>query len=172
MVADVEKKCVLVTGGSRGIGLEIVRYLLTGTDVIPASRVVSLSRSIPTELETLAQEYPSDLVVVQGDVTDEEDTVKARDAALERWHRLDALILNAGVTDLVTCADLVRARVLTPDSGAFPACAEYQHGLARSDSPRLSLGASQAARLSGVCEQRSGCGQLCGLALVQVRDDD
>lgn len=109
MVADVEKKCVLVTGGSRGIGLEIVRYLLTGTDVIPASRVVSLSRSIPTELETLAQEYPSDLVVVQGDVTDEEDTVKARDAALERWHRLDALSQRRGdrsgyVCGFGTCA--------------------------------------------------------------------
>ena len=110
MDADVAKKCVLVTGGSRGIGLEVVRCLLTGTEVIPASRVVSLSRSIPAELEALAQEHPSDLVIVQGDVTDETDTVKARDAALERWGRLDALVLNAGIADLVSCANLVRAR--------------------------------------------------------------
>jgi len=110
MDAQTSKKCVLVTGGSRGIGLEIVRCLLTGTEVIPASHVVTLSRSIPAELEALAQEYPSDLAVVQGDVTHETDTEKARDAALEHWGRLDALVLNAGVADLVLCADLVRAR--------------------------------------------------------------
>ncbi|WFD20945.1 hypothetical protein MCAP1_003200 [Malassezia caprae] len=112
MDAATEKKCVLVTGGSRGIGLEIVRCLLTGTEVIPPSRVVSLSRSVPAELETLAQEYPSDLVVVQGDVTEETDAEKARDAALKRWGRIDALVLNAGIAELAPCADLTAERFL------------------------------------------------------------
>ena len=107
-----DKKVVLVTGASRGIGLAAVRRLVYGTPSIPASRVVTLSRTLTEDLAALAHEKPDDLVTVQGDVTSEKDNLSARDEALKRWGRLDALILNAGIVDHQMCADLTPERFM------------------------------------------------------------
>ena len=68
-----DKKVVLVTGASRGIGLAAVRLLVYGTPSFPASRVVTLSRTLTDDPAALAREKPDDLVTVQGDVTSEKD---------------------------------------------------------------------------------------------------
>ena len=92
-----DKQVVITTGASRGIGLTASRLLLAGTLSIPASRVVTLSRSRSPALDTLANEFPDDLVIVQGDVTTQEDNNKAVRTAVNKWGRLDGLILNAGI---------------------------------------------------------------------------
>ena len=104
-------KTILVTGASKGLGLECARTLLSTFHC----NVVSLSRSLPAGLLELKNQYSDHLEIVQGDVTKEEDQQvnhietlhhrfsnntetalqKAVDISIARWNRLDALILNA-----------------------------------------------------------------------------
>ena len=85
---------ILVTGGSRGIGLEFVRqYLKRGDRVFAASRKPEDS----SELQQLTGEYGEQLSVLQLDVSSE----KSRSAVFERiaakTDTLDILINNAGI---------------------------------------------------------------------------
>jgi NAD(P)-dependent dehydrogenase (short-subunit alcohol dehydrogenase family) len=85
---------ILVTGGSRGIGLEFTRqYLNKGSRVFAASRHPEDSR----RLQHLKAEHGDRLVVLQVDVAQEEsrrDLCKALSAQTER---LDLVINSAGV---------------------------------------------------------------------------
>ena len=105
------KQVVLITGASKGLGLECARILLSKFD----ANVVALSRSLTTELEELKSGNASQLEVVQGDVcsvadqtvrvngwlagcaTDASASQKAVDAAVSKFGKLDGLILNACV---------------------------------------------------------------------------
>jgi NAD(P)-dependent dehydrogenase (short-subunit alcohol dehydrogenase family) len=104
---------VLLTGASRGLGLATATLLLRGTSRLPRAHVVAISRSKPDELAALEKEYSGSsddspaLLVVQGDVTDAKTNQKAVDGAVEKWGRLDALILNAGVVKFARLADAV-----------------------------------------------------------------
>jgi len=84
---------IILTGGSRGIGLACLKLLLK-----PPIRanVVSLSRSFPPELQELKKNHDQNLVVIQGDVAIDSDNKKAVDAAIHRFGSLDGLILNSG----------------------------------------------------------------------------
>ena len=81
---------ILLTGASRGIGLEIAKELAIG------NRIVALSRTITPELKKL--ESPT-LLLVQGDVTDDIAVDKVISTALEKWGKIDSLVLNAGTLD-------------------------------------------------------------------------
>ena len=59
-----------------------------------------------TEYSGSSDDSPA-LLVVQGDVTDAKTNQKAVDGAVEKWGRLDALILNAGVVKFARLADAV-----------------------------------------------------------------
>ncbi|KZO94904.1 short-chain dehydrogenase [Calocera viscosa TUFC12733] len=90
---------VLVTGASRGIGLAIVRILLDDFH----AKVVTISRSISPELQALKDQYKGDVLLVQGDVSEE---------ALKQAPSPTALILNAGLADLAPVATTDRAHWL------------------------------------------------------------
>jgi NAD(P)-dependent dehydrogenase (short-subunit alcohol dehydrogenase family) len=92
---------ILLTGASRGLGLSVLTLLLRSPS-LNAGRppaVVTISRSLPAELEALAKEFPDRLVCVQGDVADKAVSVEAVGKAVERFGGLEAVILNAGVLD-------------------------------------------------------------------------
>ncbi|SAM85001.1 related to dehydrogenase [Ustilago bromivora] len=98
------KPVVLLTGASRGLGLAILRLLLTGSppchaSPIPASRVVTISRTIPSDLSSLQSCHPSDLICIQGDVTCASTNEAAVSAAVGKLGGLDSIILNAGVVE-------------------------------------------------------------------------
>ena len=62
-------KTILVTGASKGLGLECVKILLNYFKC----NVVALSRSLPAELSFLKQQFGNQLEIVQGDVARPED---------------------------------------------------------------------------------------------------
>lgn len=96
MDLKLNDKVAIVTGGSKGIGLGIVRALID-----EGARVVNVNRST-ADGQRLEQEYAAggkDCVFVQGDLTDVQACRRTVDTTLERFGRIDILINNAGVND-------------------------------------------------------------------------
>ena len=84
--------CVLVSGGSRGLGLAIVRDTLAR-----GARVATFARTLTPELENLAAEHPDTLHVGTVDVTDAAGIATFNREAAARLGPLDALVNNAAV---------------------------------------------------------------------------
>lgn len=84
---------VIVTGASKGLGLTIAQILLTTFN----ASVIAVSRSLPEELKSLTS--LGKIEFVQGDATKEETSAQAVKFALDKFGKLDALILNAGTID-------------------------------------------------------------------------
>ncbi|KAF8663476.1 hypothetical protein AX16_001044 [Volvariella volvacea WC 439] len=86
------KPVVVVTGASRGIGLEVTRHLLNAFD----ANVVTISRTKTPELESLASHA---LSILECDIADELSLTEAIARAEEVHHHIDGLVLNAGTLD-------------------------------------------------------------------------
>ncbi len=85
---------VLITGASRGIGLEFVRqYLSQGARVFAAARNPDTG-----ELARLAKQHPDQLSLVTLDITRDQDLPTAVAAVRQHTQALDVLINNAGIT--------------------------------------------------------------------------
>jgi len=84
--------CVLVSGGSRGLGLAIVRDTLAR-----GARVATFARTLTPELENLAAEHPDTLHVGTVDVTEAAGIATFIREAAARLGPLDALVNNAAV---------------------------------------------------------------------------
>jgi NAD(P)-dependent dehydrogenase (short-subunit alcohol dehydrogenase family) len=90
-----EGRVVVITGGSRGLGLVMARML-----VDEGARVVLLARDLG-ELERAGQELEArgggEVWTLRCDVRRRSDVRAAIDAVLDRWRAVDVLINNAGV---------------------------------------------------------------------------
>lgn len=96
MDLQLQGKVALVTGGSKGIGLGIVRALIA-----EGAKVANVNRS-KEEGELLEKEYAAqglDCLFIQGDLTDIDACKNAVDVTLEKLGRIDILVNNAGVND-------------------------------------------------------------------------
>ncbi|CDU22178.1 uncharacterized protein SPSC_00808 [Sporisorium scitamineum] len=111
-----DKPVVLLTGASRGLGLAILQLLLNGSSTtsatFPACRIVTISRTLSSELSSLQNNHSSDLVCVQGDVTSPSINASAVSSAVEKFGRLDSVVFNAGVVSTE------RISALSPESFA------------------------------------------------------
>jgi NAD(P)-dependent dehydrogenase (short-subunit alcohol dehydrogenase family) len=86
----------VVTGAGSGIGLALTRQLLDrGLDVVLADVEEAPLRAAAT---TLAGAHPGRVLAVRTDVSRAEDVDALRDAAVDRFGRVDLLCNNAGVT--------------------------------------------------------------------------
>jgi 3-oxoacyl-[acyl-carrier protein] reductase len=86
---------VLVTGGSKGIGLAIARaFVERGDQVVIGARAPSPSLATTS------------LHVVKADVRKPEDAQKLVDEAVKRFGGLDVLVNNAGIGKFVNVADM------------------------------------------------------------------
>lgn len=94
MSANIPRPTIILTGGSRGIGLSCLKLLLKSPT---RTNVVSLSRSCPSELQDLKRLYHDNLLIIQGDVKRDEDNKLAVESALKSFGSIDGLILNSGV---------------------------------------------------------------------------
>ncbi len=83
------QKVWLITGASRGFGLEIVKAALDAGD-----KVVATVRSNPEKLQT--QLNNENLFVIVLDVTKEQQAKEAAIRTVEKFGRIDVLVNNAG----------------------------------------------------------------------------
>ncbi len=79
----------IVTGASSGIGLGMTRALLGhGYRVVATSRTISTSKDLKPS---------ADLVLVDGDIGDQEAAVKVAQTAVKHFGRIDLLVNNVGI---------------------------------------------------------------------------
>jgi NAD(P)-dependent dehydrogenase (short-subunit alcohol dehydrogenase family) len=84
---------VLILGGGSGLGLGLARYFISeGAQVA----VFEISEA---KLVTLKQEFGDSVLLFQGDVTSTDDLIACRQAIVDRWGRLNALIGSQGIFD-------------------------------------------------------------------------
>lgn len=91
---SVEGKTVLVTGGSRGIGLMIAQgFVEAGAHVIISSRKAEVCETVAAELSAVGKctAIPADLSTVEG-------SAQLAEAVLAQAPTLDVLVNNAGAT--------------------------------------------------------------------------
>ncbi|NJK94958.1 MAG: SDR family oxidoreductase [Bacteroidales bacterium] len=110
-IYDLTGKIVLITGGSRGLGLNISRQLLR-----MGARVVICARDI-NELEGAVLELSgpgNKVMAIQCDTTDKLQVDKMITMIRDRWGSVDVLINNAGIIQVgpfenMTTADFENA---------------------------------------------------------------
>ena len=92
----MEKRTVIVTGGSRGIGASIsTRFAKEGYNVVinylnNDERAMSLKK----ELE---QKYNAEVLLVKADVSNEDDVKRLISETVNRFSSIDCLVNNAGI---------------------------------------------------------------------------
>jgi NAD(P)-dependent dehydrogenase (short-subunit alcohol dehydrogenase family) len=94
---DLSGRCVIVTGGGKGVGRGITQSFLSA-----GAEVVICGRNTPEQLPEVDGRRPH---FVAADVREPEQIARVIAAALERGGRLDALINNAGGSPEVAAAD-------------------------------------------------------------------
>jgi NAD(P)-dependent dehydrogenase (short-subunit alcohol dehydrogenase family) len=88
---DYAGRAVIVTGGTRGIGVEIARaFLRAGAEVLVCGRTE------PGEGATLPEADGRTATFTRADVRDPDQARKLTGEAVERFGRLDVLVSNAG----------------------------------------------------------------------------
>ena len=89
-------KCVLVTGGSRGIGEAISReFASKGYDVIINFKSsIDRAEELKEELEA---EYGVSVMLTQADITDEVSVENMIDDIITEFGKIDVLVNNAGI---------------------------------------------------------------------------
>jgi len=98
----IRGRVAVVTGASRGIGMEVARLLVAG-----GAKVVLAARD-KTRIDALCAELGEQAIAIQTDVTDRAQVQAMADAAVERFGSLDILVNNAGVglTGIIADVDL------------------------------------------------------------------
>ena len=91
-----EKKVVVVTGASRGIGKEVaLKYAENGYNV--AINYVSDKTNVE-ELEKEFKEKGAEALIVKADVSKSEQVQEFIKAVIEKYGKIDVLVNNAGIT--------------------------------------------------------------------------
>ncbi|HLD67131.1 MAG TPA: SDR family NAD(P)-dependent oxidoreductase [Pseudomonas sp.] len=88
-----DKRRIWLTGASSGIGEALAIELLE------AGHRLALSARRVAPLETLAQRYPQQVLVVPGDLGEQQQVRAIGEAIAQRWGALDSVILNAGTCE-------------------------------------------------------------------------
>lgn len=91
-----EKKTVLVTGGTRGIGKQVaLKYAKNGYDVI--INYVSDNTDV-AEIKKEFEEIGVKVLVIKADVSKAEDVTNLVENAIKEFGKIDVLVNNAGIT--------------------------------------------------------------------------
>ena len=83
-------KTALVTGASKGMGLEITKAVLNNGD-----KVIATSRNTSTLLEKFG-EHEVNMLPIKLDITNEKDVENAISKGIEKFGKIDVVVNNAG----------------------------------------------------------------------------
>ena len=99
---NAPRPVVLVTGGSRGLGLAIAsRFARNPVRLVLASRnLAELQQAQETLLAQYAHLRPEDFHLVAADLSKPEEAQRLIDEAIDRYGRIDVLVNNAGIIDV------------------------------------------------------------------------
>jgi NAD(P)-dependent dehydrogenase (short-subunit alcohol dehydrogenase family) len=97
MQVDLSGKVAVVTGGSRGLGKEMVlAFAKNGADVVIASRKLDACESVAKEVEKLGRKA----LPIAAHVGNWGDNDKLAEAAYAKFGKVDILVNNAGMSPL------------------------------------------------------------------------
>lgn len=91
----MEKKVIIVTGASRGIGREIAKVLAKAGNAVIANFNKSEEKAF--ELQKELEEIWVDIDIFKCDVSKREEVKAMVDFAIQKYGRIDILVNNAGV---------------------------------------------------------------------------
>jgi NAD(P)-dependent dehydrogenase (short-subunit alcohol dehydrogenase family) len=98
-------KIALVTGGSRGLGREMVlAFAERGADVIIASRKLAVCQALASEVE---ERFGRQALALSANVSHWQECDALVEAAYEHFGRVDVLVNNAGLSPLYPAVDAV-----------------------------------------------------------------
>ena len=100
----MDKKTVLVTGGSRGIGKEIVRNLARSDFNVILNYNNSEREAIETKKE-LAK-IQKNIEIFKADVSKQSDVKKLIEFSISKYKKIDILINNAGIDQIKMFQDI------------------------------------------------------------------
>lgn len=97
-----ENRVVLVTGGSRGLGLAIAeRFARQGNKlVLTARNLEELTEARNKLLKRRAVQYAEDVLLIPADLTDQTQANSLVEHAIEHFGRIDVLVNNAGIIEV------------------------------------------------------------------------
>jgi 3-oxoacyl-[acyl-carrier protein] reductase len=101
---DIKNAVAIVTGSATGIGAAVARKLSSkGCRV-----VINYSKSEAEARETVGQcrEHGVETLMIQADVSVDEDCGRMVDQTMKEWGRIDILVNNAGISKLADHNDL------------------------------------------------------------------
>ena len=91
---DLTGQKIIVTGGTSGIGLSIVKeLLLKGADVVVLARNMTKANEVKSQLDEL---YPNKTTIIQYDQSNDESVINAANLIIKEHSDFSSLILNAG----------------------------------------------------------------------------
>ena len=94
----MEKKTVLVTGGARGIGKEIVKKFATeGFNIVVN---YNKSESMASILQKNMEQTGCSIKTYKADVSKIDEVTKMIDYVLEEYNSIDVVVNNAGITNV------------------------------------------------------------------------
>lgn len=96
----MEKKIIIVTGASRGIGKEIARRLAQDGNAV----IVNYNKS-EEQAQKLQQENPN-IEIYKADVSQREEVHKMIENILNKYGKIDVLVNNAGISESKVFTDV------------------------------------------------------------------
>ncbi|BCW87678.1 NAD-dependent glycerol dehydrogenase [Alphaproteobacteria bacterium SO-S41] len=95
---DLTGKIALITGGSRGLGLQMVRaFAERGADIIIASRKLDACEAAAEEVRAMGRKA----LAVSVNMSRWEDAERLTNTVYREWGRVDILVNNAGMSPRV-----------------------------------------------------------------------
>ncbi len=174
----LEGKVALVTGGSRGIGLEMARVLLGQG----AKTAICARKREPLEAAAKELGGGGDLLAVPAHVAKEDQVTALVESVLDRFGRLDILIANVGMNIMVPQVaeadpELWRKILDTNLNGAFLTARAAAGPMRRQKSGAMvfisSIAARKAAPVMGVYGvAKAGVEQLTRVLAAELAPDD